>query len=178
MKKIISIPILLVIAFVLYRLYKKSNISLLGKVPKKPAKIRIVYSKKMKPSERTQITSSEAVVNVLRKIWSNQMEVREEFIILLLDRGNNVLGYHIVSMGGVSGTVIDTKIILSVALESLASSIILAHNHPSGNQQPSQADISLTKKIMLAAQHVDIKVLDHIILTKHNYYSFADEGVM
>ncbi|NQY11398.1 MAG: JAB domain-containing protein [Flavobacteriales bacterium] len=159
-------------------MFGKKDESNLGKIPKKPAKIKIVYSKKLKPSERSKVQSSADAVKVFRDVWGSQIEVREEVIILLLDRGNKVLGYHNVSLGGVSGTVIDNKIIFSVALKSLASSIIIAHNHPSGNVQPSQADIKLTKKIAAAGDVFDIKVLDHVILTKHTYYSFADEGLM
>lgn len=100
----------------------------------------------------------------------------EEFWILLLDRSNKVIGQEMVSKGGVAGTVVDAKLIFKPAIERFASHIILSHNHPSGNLNPSEQDISLTKKLKQAGQHLDITVLDHVIITAHGYYSFSDEG--
>ena len=102
----------------------------------------------------------------------------EEFWILLLNRANRIIDKINISRGGVSGTVVDVKIILKNALDKLASSVVLCHNHPSGNNQPSTEDKNLTKKIKLAFQAVDINLLDHIIVTDNNFYSFADEGIM
>ncbi len=102
----------------------------------------------------------------------------EEFWILLLNRANRIIDKINISRGGVSGTVVDVKIILKNALDKLASSVVLCHNHPSGNNQPSTEDKNLTKKIKLAFQAVDINLLDHIIVTDNNFYSFADEGLM
>ena len=102
----------------------------------------------------------------------------EEFWILLLNQNNRVLSKHLISTGGVSGTVADIRIILKKAIDELASGIILSHNHPSGNTQPSQADRKLTRKIMEAAQWMDVKVLDHIIIGDEDYYSFADEDTL
>jgi len=150
----------------------------LGSAAKKlrPPKIRIVYSKKLKTSERPKITRSAEAVEVLRSVWSSQIEAREEFVVLMLDRSNRVLGYQLLSKGGISGTVADIRLIFSVALEALASSIILAHNHPSGNLKPSEADLTLTRKVKEASKVIDIALLDHFILTKEGHYSFADEG--
>ena len=100
----------------------------------------------------------------------------EEFWIMLLDRGNNIKESFRISQGGISGTVIDVRIILKAALEKGASSIILCHNHPSGNLQPSEADVTLTNKMKNAGTMLDLTVLDHIIVTSESYYSFADEG--
>jgi len=100
----------------------------------------------------------------------------EEFWVLLLNRSNKVITKFKISQGGVSGTVIDVRIILKPAIENLASSIILCHNHPSGNIYPSDADEKITGKISEAAGTMDIKVLDHLIITDENYFSFADEG--
>lgn len=100
----------------------------------------------------------------------------EEFWILLLNRANRVIKPVQISRGGVAGTVADPKIIFKHALDQLASAIILAHNHPSGNLQPSQADIQLTKKLVEAGKWLDLPVLDHLILSDHAYYSFGDEG--
>lgn len=102
----------------------------------------------------------------------------EEFWILLLNRANRVIGRECISAGGVSGTVVDAKIVFRKALEYQASSLILAHNHPSGNLAPSTADRQLTTKLVQAGKHLDISVLDHLIVTNSSYYSFADEGDM
>ncbi|MBN2215190.1 MAG: DNA repair protein RadC [Bacteroidales bacterium] len=100
----------------------------------------------------------------------------EEFWILLLNRSNRIIGKSKISQGGVAGTVIDTKLIMKTAIENLASSIILCHNHPSGNLNPSGSDIEITSKISTAANCLDVKLLDHVIVTDHSYYSFLDEG--
>jgi len=102
----------------------------------------------------------------------------EEFWILLLNRANKVIDIKLVGRGGVSGTVADSKIIFSFAIETLASGIILAHNHPSGNLKPSNSDIQLTKKIVEAGRIMEVPVLDHIIIGDNDYFSFADEGLI
>ncbi|MCX6351142.1 MAG: DNA repair protein RadC [Bacteroidetes bacterium] len=102
----------------------------------------------------------------------------EEFFIILLSRNNTVLKHLQISKGGVAGTVVDAKVIFKYALEEMASSVILCHNHPSGNLQPSQQDIELTKKLIQAGKSLDILVIDHIIFTNEKHYSFADEGMM
>ncbi|MBO9699399.1 MAG: DNA repair protein RadC [Sporocytophaga sp.] len=99
----------------------------------------------------------------------------EEFWIILLNRSNDVIKKVFISSGGVAGTVADPKMIYKHALEHLASAIILVHNHPSGNLKPSEADISLTRKLKQAGSFLEIPVLDHLIFTDHGYYSFADE---
>jgi DNA repair protein RadC len=102
----------------------------------------------------------------------------EEFWIMLLDRGNKILDTFMISQGGISGTVIDVRIILKPAIEKLASAIILCHNHPSGTMQASEADLKITRKISEAAKLMDISVLDHIIIGQNKYLSFADEGIL
>ncbi len=102
----------------------------------------------------------------------------EEFWILLLDRANQIIKAEHISKGGVSGTVADAKIIFKSAIEHLASGIILCHNHPSGNNKPSNSDIELTQKLRQAGQLLDIKVLDHLIIAGGKFYSFADEGLI
>ncbi|MCE2739990.1 MAG: DNA repair protein RadC [Sphingobacteriales bacterium] len=102
----------------------------------------------------------------------------EEFWILLLNRNNMVLGKKRVSVGGVAGTVVDPKVIFKLALDQLASSIILCHNHPSGNLQPSQQDINITKKLREGARFLDIIISDHIIIGNKAYFSFADKGLI
>ena len=100
----------------------------------------------------------------------------EEFWVLLLSRSNKIIEKFRVSQGGVSATVTDTRIIIKQAILKLASGIILCHNHPSGNMQPSQSDIELTKKVKEACKLLDILVLDHVIVSEKSFYSFADEG--
>jgi DNA repair protein RadC len=102
----------------------------------------------------------------------------EEFWLLLLNRANQVVTRCQLSKGGVTGTVVDPKMVFKLALEHLATGIILCHNHPSGNSQPSEADIRLTRKLRDAGTLLDIHILDHIIIAGMNYYSFADEGRM
>ncbi len=102
----------------------------------------------------------------------------EEFWILLLSRNNKVIGKELISKGGLSGTVADPKIIFNIALLHQASSIILAHNHPSGNLKPSQQDLDLTKKLRQAGKILEINVIDHLIITDDRFLSFADEGLL
>lgn len=102
----------------------------------------------------------------------------EEFWVMLLNRGNKIIDAFMISQGGISGTVIDVRIILKPALEKLASSIILCHNHPSGTMQASDADLKITQKIKNASDLLDIAVLDHIIIGQNKYFSFADEGML
>jgi DNA repair protein RadC len=102
----------------------------------------------------------------------------EEFWIMLLDRGNKIIDTFKISQGGITGTVIDVRLILKTALEKLASSLILCHNHPSGTMQASEADITITNKISDSGKIMDIAVLDHIIICNNKYLSFADEGIL
>ncbi len=102
----------------------------------------------------------------------------EEFWILILSRSNQVKEKVCISRGGISGTVVDARLIFKHAIEQLASGVILCHNHPSGNLKPSDADLELTRKLKAAGQLLDIKVYDHIIFTDQGYFSFADEGLI
>jgi DNA repair protein RadC len=141
------------------------------------AEVELVYKTKVNPSDRPKITTSRDAYQVLLTAWDdNTMELREEFKVLLVNRANRVLGIFELSKGGVSGTVADPKLIFTAALKANASNIILAHNHPSGNLQPSQSDMELTKRCKEAGKLLEVQVLDHIILTSERYFSFADEG--
>jgi DNA repair protein RadC len=124
----------------------------------------------------TQISCSKDIYNLMSRYFSDLNH--EEFWIVLLNRANHVLSQCLISKGGQAGTVADPKIIFQAALENHASSIILSHNHPSGNLRPSQADINLTRKLRDAGQLLDISVLDHVIFTNASYFSFADEGML
>ena len=125
-----------------------------------------------------KITSSKDAADVFRELLSDRSSFSEEFLLLALNRSNQVIGFYRVSTGGVSGTVADPKIIFSIALQSLASGLILCHNHPSGNLSPSQADIHLTKNAKQSGRLLDINLLDHLIITDESYFSFADEGMI
>ncbi|MEM9921563.1 MAG: DNA repair protein RadC [Bacteroidota bacterium] len=102
----------------------------------------------------------------------------EEFWILLLNRANRLIGKEQISAGGVSGTVVDGKMVFQKAIHQLASAIILCHNHPSGNLKPSRADIDITRKLKSGGQQLDVKVIDHLIVSSEGYFSFADEGIL
>lgn len=129
------------------------------------------------PIERPQIQGSSDAWDVIAPLLMDLNH--EEFWIILLNRANRVLSRQRVSSGGVAGTVVDAKIIFHKALECTpACSIILAHNHPSGNIKPSQADIDITKKLKKAGETLDINILDHLIISGNAYYSFADDGVI
>jgi len=142
-------------------------------------KISLSMSKKYKTSELHTLKSSADAVDLFRKIFNaDTFNWTEEVVLLCLNRSNKVVGFYKVSSGGFSGTVVDPKVILTVALNCAASGIMLAHNHPSGNLTPSTSDTEITKKIKLAASYLDIKLLDHIILTDESFYSFADEGII
>ena len=100
----------------------------------------------------------------------------EVFAVIFLNRANKIVHFEIISRGGITGTVADPRIILKLALHHGATSIIISHNHPSGNLQPSNADNEITKKIKMAAELIDVKLLDHIIVSEEGYYSYLDEG--
>jgi DNA repair protein RadC len=125
---------------------------------------------------RDKITTSKDASEIFSSLLADKPH--EEFWILLLNRANKVVGRANVSKGGVAGTVVDSKSVFKPAIDMHASSVILGHNHPSGNLSPSNEDISLTKKLTQAGNNLDVKVLDHIIVTDNGYFSFADEGMM
>ena len=120
-------------------------------------------------------TSKDAYAHIAPKLSDLP---HEEFWAMLLNRSNKIIKTEFIGRGGVSGTVADVRIILKSAIENLASSIVLAHNHPSGNLQASKEDINLTQKVKQAAALFDVQVIDHIIVGDANYYSFADEGLL
>ena len=132
--------------------------------------------KESEPDEKPKVVTSADCAAIFKPLLSDLPH--EEFWVLLLNRNNLVIDKMLVSQGGLSGTVIDVRIILKMALDKLASSIILCHNHPSGNLIPSEADKDITKKIKEAGKHMDIPVLDHLIIANDAYFSFADEGLI
>jgi len=126
--------------------------------------------------EKKKIGSSKDVFEIFQPNMTDLPY--EEFWILLLNRANKIMGKYQISQGGVSGTVADPKIIFNLALTNLASSVILCHNHPSGNISPSNEDTKLTKKIGHGCDLLELKLLDHVIIGDQNYYSYADEGML
>jgi len=123
-----------------------------------------------------KITNSQNSADFIRQFYSDDIGIFESFFILMLNRSNTTIGYAKISQGGTAGTVVDIKIVAKYAVDSLANSVILAHNHPSGSLTPSAQDLEITSKIKQGLTLLEIQVLDHIILTEENYYSFADEG--
>lgn len=129
-----------------------------------------------KVSEVKKISNSKDVFNYFNPLIS--FFIHEEFWVLYLNRANKILSHECLSKGGISGTVIDRRILFSHALERNATSIIVCHNHPSGNTAPSDADINITKKISNAGDIMDIKLIDHIIVGGGAYFSFVDNSLM
>lgn len=128
------------------------------------------------PEKKPKITGSHDAFELLK---GDLMDLpHEEFWVLLLNRSHQVVKKKRISEGGVSGTVADPKIIYKLALEELASGIIVAHNHPSGNLTASQSDIDLTRKLKEAGRFLEVQLLDHLIIANQKYYSFADEGLI
>lgn len=126
-----------------------------------------------------QLNSSLKVSNLLRQIWDiDQLEVRESFYLLCFSTGLDLLGYQKISEGGLDAVMVDLRILFSIVLLSRATSIIVAHNHPSGTLKPSEADKTLTNRIAQAGELFSIRLNDHIILTESSYYSFRDEGLL
>ena len=128
--------------------------------------------------QKVVMTNSDDVVKFARQFYFDDIEIFESFFIILLNRVNNTIGYVKISQGGTAGIVVDLKLIAFYAIETLSSSVILVHNHPSGNIKPSDADKTITKKIKGGLSLFDINVLDHVILSKESYFSFADEGIL
>ncbi len=126
--------------------------------------------------ELSKITSSKVVFDIMQPIIGELPH--EEFWVLFLNNSNKVIRKEQLSKGGITGTVVDIRLILKLALEHSALSIILSHNHPSGKLLPSESDIEITQRLKLAARQLEMSVIDHIIVTENGYYSFADEGVL
>lgn len=126
--------------------------------------------------DRQKITSSQDIYELFHPLLADLPH--EEFWVLLLNRSNKIIERVKISQGGISGTVTDVRLILKLALEKLASSLILCHNHPSGNSQPSDADRIITQKVKESGKLMDVSLLDHIIVTDGKYFSFADEGIL
>jgi DNA repair protein RadC len=143
------------------------------------AEIQLTYKSNVKPSLRPKITTSRDAYNILVESWDeSKIEFVEQFKVILLNRANKVLGILELSTGSTTGTIADPKLIFASAIKSNSCGIIIAHNHPSGNLCPSQADIDLTKQIKAGGKLLDVSLLDHVIVTTEGYYSFTDNGLV
>lgn len=139
--------------------------------------IQLSYKTHFNPSDRPVIRTSEDAYRILLSHWDEgQIGFVEQFKVLLLNRANRVIGIVPLCSGGVSGTYVDVKLIFAAALKANASSIIVAHNHPSGNTTPSRQDEMTTLRIAEVGKALDLVLFDHIIVTTQGFYSFADEG--
>ncbi|MBO9681961.1 MAG: JAB domain-containing protein [Flavisolibacter sp.] len=139
--------------------------------------IHLCYNREFNPSELPVLNKSDDVYALLLEIWDrDQLQIREDFKVILLNHNSRVLGIYNHTSGGIAGTVCDVRLIMASALKSLATGIVLAHNHPSGNLEPSKADRFLTAKLADACRLFDISLLDHFIISKESYYSFSKNG--
>ncbi|WP_345948847.1 JAB domain-containing protein [Mucilaginibacter sp. PAMB04274] len=138
--------------------------------------IQLSYKRHMAPEDKIQISGAETAYSVLHSQWDeNRIDLVEDFKVLLLNRAMRLIGIYHVSSGTTSAAIVDPKLVFVAALNANASSIILAHNHPSRNLKPSEADHQLARQLKAGGELLDIKVHDHIIVTNEGYYSFAEE---
>ena len=139
----------------------------------------MVYKVNYDVTTRPKITQSKDSYKAFLESWNmNSIEIQEEFKIILINNANRVLAISTISRGGMAGTIVDIRLIFATAIKLCASGIIVAHNHPSGELKPSEIDIRTTKKLVDAGLLLDIKVLDHLIISKRGYYSFGDQGMI
>jgi len=149
-------------------------------IPTQVSEIELRYRSKVAASDRPECLTSESAHELFRDWWdADCMELFEEFNVLLLDRANRAIGIYRASQGGTVGTVVDPKLIFGAAIKCRAESIVIAHNHPSGQLRASQADIVVTNNLKQAGKLLHIPLNDHIILSPEGgYYSFADDGLI
>ena len=127
---------------------------------------------------KEKIQSPADSAKYIKQFYTDDIEIYESFFLLLLNNANQTIGYAKISQGGIVSTVVDVRIIAKYVVDSLATGIILAHNHPSGNLKPSEADLRLTERVKEAMKLFDVAVLDHLILTADDYYSFSSNGIL
>ncbi|MFS4493527.1 JAB domain-containing protein [Maribacter sp. 2308TA10-17] len=142
--------------------------------------IKVSYKERITSPFWRKIKSSKDAAEMLHELWDKDtIQVHESFKVILLNNSNKVKGIYQISQGGITGTLVDLRILFAVVLKTLSVAIILTHNHPSGTLKASTADRQITRKIKNAAELLDIKLLDHLIIVPDgNYYSFADEGIL
>jgi DNA repair protein RadC len=143
------------------------------------SEVKLTYNPKVRAADRPHVINSMDSEAILREYWSNDIHLLEEFNFLMLDRGNNVLGFSNAAKGGIVGVMVDPRLIFVAALKARAVAIILAHNHPSGQLRASAGDMAVTRRMVQAGQLLDIQIIDHIILAPEGgFYSFADDGLI
>jgi len=138
--------------------------------------IELCYGSKKIPNGK--INNASSAVDFFRSIWAKDIEIRERAYAVYINNKGEVLGWYEISSGGLTGTVMDARLIYSVALKCLAASVVVAHNHPSGDLQPSRADREMTLKLKEGATVLDIKLLDHVIINADSFYSFQESGLI
>ena len=143
------------------------------------SEVELVYRSKVTATDRPMIRNSANAFDVFLNMWDmNKIEMVEQFAVLLLNRSNYCLGYSCINTGGISECLVDPKIVFATALKANATSIIVAHNHPSGNTAPSKADTALTDRLVSIGRTMTIPVSDHLIITPTRYFSFSNEGLL
>ncbi|HRE62285.1 MAG TPA: JAB domain-containing protein [Ferruginibacter sp.] len=143
------------------------------------SEVELIYRSKIPPADRPKIITSDNAFDIFIEAWDlNKMDLVEHFNILLLNKANHCIAFSHISSGGSSSCIVDPKIVFATALKANAASIIAAHNHPSGNLNPSKADIAITEKLATLGKMMDMPLLDHLIVTPLKYYSFAEEGLI
>ena len=157
-------------------LIMQEKLKIMTELKYRVAEYKTVYQ--TRETNAVKITSSKDTADFARSVWPDDLRVREIFMIFTLNRANNIFGYEVISTGTLIGTVIDVKKIGKSILDTMASGVLLAHNHPSGRLYPSDADRSITEKIKSMTEILDCNLLDHVIIFGSDHYSFADEGLM
>jgi DNA repair protein RadC len=152
---------------------KQKNMSNLGE-------IEVSYRYDNALADRPIIKSAEDAIDVLKNLYHlERIGLQEQFVIVFLNRANKVIGSSNLFVGGLTGTVVDIKLVLAIGLKLMASSIIISHNHPSGNIKPSEEDKKITNKLCDASKLLEIQLLDHLVVTPDmKYFSFANEGLL
>lgn len=142
------------------------------------SEIKVSYKPRIPSNERTKVNGSFEVYKKAKDIWENDINYIERVKILLTDRKMSIIGLYNLSKGGIVGSIVDIRVVSAIALNTFASGLILIHNHPSGNMQPSQEDIELKNKLKKALDLFSIEMLDSLIISETAYYSMKDEGIM
>ena len=148
-------------------------------MPKKPKQThfyKIIKDESYTPIEAVTINSTETAANYCKKFYTDDIDVYESVFILMLNRANVTTAFAKISQGGITGSVVDVTLISKYVVNNLAKGVIICHNHPSGQLKPSNEDIKITEKLSTALKFLDSKLLDHIIITKASYYSFAENN--
>lgn len=142
----------------------------------KLTEISINYKPNINAQKKIFITEPQSAVEQLRTVWNDKLSYQESMYVIFLNNANQVLGYMLLSTGSTTAVLVDIKMILQASLKTNAQGIIVAHNHPSGTLTPSKMDDELTEKLNVACKAIDLKLLDHLIITNEDYYSYKNEN--